>query len=87
MQGIQQIMAFIGAFLFTVGFAFFTPWPAYALAPAILAPFSVLLIVGLGILSVICPVGPMRQRTQYATILLSGVFVASLMLLNIVKAS
>lgn len=80
-------MLFAAAFILTVGFAYLTPWPAYALAPAILAPFSVLLIVGLATASLIAPKGKFRKATQGTTIFLIGMFAASLFLLMILRGS
>ena len=87
MMGLQRgILRSIGAALATIGFAFFTPWPAYALAPAILAPFSVMLLVGLGITSALFPQGSSKRTTvQHVTILLVGVFAGSLILLPLYK--
>lgn len=83
---LRQLLFFVGAVLVTIGFALYSPWPAYALAPAILAPFSIMLIIGIGIASVLVPEGRARDSVQTVTILLSGVFAGSLILFTIFKA-
>ena len=87
-MGLQKgLLLFVGAVLVTIGFAFFTPWPAYALAPAIHAPFSIMVIVGTGILSELFPEGRRRATAQKVAVLLAGVIAGSLVLLTLYKGT
>ena len=81
-----HLLLFVSALLLSICVALLSPWPEFAIAPALFAPFSVLLIFGLAVISLLAPEGPMRRSTQNTMVLVTGFFMGSLAMLLIVKA-